>query len=328
MTMHTINMRTAVTEGIREALNKYPECFIAGEDIGILGGALGATQGLLKEFGSKRVIDTPISEAAISGLGVGSAILGMRPIIEIMYLDFIAVCFDELVNQAAKLRYMFGGQMKVPVVFRMSGGGSLHTAAHHSQCLEAMLNHAPGIKIVFPCTPADTKGLLLAAVEDNNPVVFIEHKALYNMKDEVPEGYYTIPLGKARKVRDGKDVTVVTWGLMTGRCEEAADALTKEGIGVDLLDLRTIKPMDYDAIHASVSRTHRLCIVHEACLTNGVGAEIAARAASDWLYELDAPVVRVASPDASVPFSAPLEEHAFLPTAEKIADAVRSQLRG
>ena len=210
MTMHTINLRTAVTEAIREALNRYPESFLAGEDIGIMGGAQGASKGLLAEFGPKRVIDTPISEAAISGLGVGSAILGMRPIIEIMYMDFISVCFDELVNQAAKLRYMFGGQMKVPIVFRMCGGGSRHTAAHHSQCFEAMLNHAPGIKVVFPCTPADIKGLFLASMEDENPVVFVEHKALYNLTGEVPEGYYTIPLGKARQVREGNDVTVVT----------------------------------------------------------------------------------------------------------------------
>ena len=326
--MHTINMRTAVIEAQREALKKYPDCFIAGEDIGIIGGAQGATQGLQKEFGPGRVIDTPISEAAISGLGVGSAMLGMRPIIEIMYMDFITVCFDELANQAAKLRYMFGGQMQVPVTFRMCCGGSLHTAAHHSQCLEAVLNHIPGIKVVFPCTPADAKGLLLASVEDNNPIVFAEHKALYNLKGEVPEGYYTIPLGKARKVRDGKDVTVVTWGLMTGRCEEAADVLAAEGITMDLLDMRTIKPMDYEAIHASLRQTHRLCVVHEACLTNGVGAEIAAHAASDWLYDLDAPVVRVTSPDASVPFSPPLEEQAFLPTPEKIASAVRRQVRG
>lgn len=320
--MRTIQFRTAVNEALQEALYEDPSVFIAGEDIGILGGCLGATQGLLKQFGPERVIDTPISEAAISGLGIGAAMLGMRPVIEIMYMDFIAVCFDEIVNQAAKLRYMFGGQMKIPVVFRMAAGGSRHTAAQHSQCLEAMLNHAPGLKIVFPSTPADVKGLLAAAIADNNPVVVIEHKALYNISGEVPEGYYSIPLGKAKKLREGEDVTIVTWGLMVGRCQEAAQMLQEKGIQVDLLDMRSIKPMDYESIHQSLKTTNRLCIVHEACLTNGVGAEIAAHAAQHWLYDLDAPIVRVAAPDASVPFSPPLEEQGFLPTAQKICTAV------
>jgi pyruvate dehydrogenase E1 component beta subunit len=319
-----ITFRQAVNDTLREVLQRNPEVFIAGEDIGILGGCLGATKDLLKEFGSSRVIDTPISEAAICGLGVGSAILGMRPVIEVMYMDFITVCMDEIVNQASKLSYMFGGQMHVPVVFRMAGGGSRHTAAHHSQCLEALLNHIPGLKVVFPSTPEDVKGLLASAVEDNNPVVVIEHKALYNSKGDVPEGYYTIPLGKAKKIREGSNVTIVTWGLMTGRCKQAAEMLSDQGIESDLIDMRSIKPMDFDAISESVKKTNRLCIVHEAVYTNGVGAEIAAYAAEKLLYNLDSPVIRVTAPDAPVPFSPPLEEQVFLPTAEKIASAVKA----
>jgi pyruvate/2-oxoglutarate/acetoin dehydrogenase E1 component len=326
--MRNITFREAVNEALDEALASDPRVFIAGEDIGILGGVLAATKGLLDKYGPDRVIDTPISEAALGGLGVGSAILGMRPIIEIMYMDFISVCMDEIINQAAKLRYMFGGQMKVPVVFRMSGGGSRHTAAHHSQCQEALLNHIPGIKIVFPSTPEDVKGLLISAVADNDPIVFIEHKALYNTKGNVPDGSFSIPLGKAKIVREGSDVTIVTWGLMLAVCEKAADQLAQNGIDAEVIDLRTIKPMDYEAIEKSLKKTNKLVIVHEAVKRNGVGAEIAAKAASDWLYDLDAPVVRVTAPNAPVPFSPPLEEQGFLPTPEKVILAVEKVFAG
>ena len=323
--MREITYRSAITEAMDIEIGRDPKVFLAGEDIGIFGGAFGASAGLLEKYGADKIIDTPISEAAISGMGVGSAVLGYRPIIEIMYMDFIGVCMDEIMNQAAKFRYMFGGQFQVPLTMRTVGGSTVYGAAHHSQCLEALLCHIPGIKVVMPGTPADAKGLIAAAVRDNNPVIVVEHKGLYNMTGPVPEGEYIVPIGKAEKVRDGKDVTLVTWSLMRHKCVEAADKLAAEGIDCEILDLRSLRPYDKEAIYESVKKTNKLVIVHEANKTGGLGAEIAADAASECLFYIDAPIVRVAGPDTTVPFSPPLEEE-FRVDAQNIVAGVKSIL--
>ena len=255
-------------------------------------------------------------------MGVGSAVLGYRPIIEVMYMDFIGVCMDEIMNQAGKFRYMFGGQYQCPVTFRMCGGSTVYGAAHHSQCLESMLCHIPGIKVVMPGTPADMKGLLAAAVRENNPVVVVEHKGLYNMTGPVPEGEYIVPIGKADVVREGTDVTLVTWSLLRHKCVEAAERLAKEGVSCEIIDLRSLKPFDKDAIFESVKKTNKLVIVHEANKTCGLGAEIAACVAENCIDYLDAPIVRVAGPDTSVPFSPPLEEE-FRVNADNIIAGVK-----
>ena len=323
--MREISYRDAVIEAMDIEIGRDPKVFLAGEDIGVFGGAFGASAGLIQKYGPDKIIDTPISETAISGMGVGSAVLGYRPIIEIMYMDFIGVCMDEIMNQAGKFRYMFGGQFKVPVTFRMVGGSTVYGAAHHSQCLEALLCHIPGIKVVMPATPSDVKGLIASAVRDNNPVIVVEHKGLYNMKGEVPEGEYIVPIGKAEKVREGKDVTIVTWSLMRYKCEEAAERLAKEGIDCEIIDLRSLKPYDKEAVYASVRKTNKLVIVHEANKTGGFGAEIAADVADNCVFSLDAPIVRVAGPDTTVPFSPPLEEE-FRVNADNIIEGVKSIL--
>lgn len=324
--MRKITYREAVIEAMDIEIGRDPKVFLAGEDIGVFGGAFGASAGLLKKYGSDKIIDTPISETAISGMGVGAAVLGYRPIIEIMYMDFIGVCMDEIMNQAGKFRYMFGGQMQVPVVFRMVGGSTVYGAAHHSQCLESMLCHIPGIKVVMPGTPADVKGLIASAVRDNNPVIVVEHKGLYNMSGEVPEGEYLVPIGKAEKVREGKDVTLVTWSLMRHKCTEAAEKLASEGIDCEIIDLRSLKPYDKEAVYESVKKTNKLVIVHEANKTGGWGAEIAADVADACIYYLDAPIVRVAGPDTTVPFSPPLEEE-FRVNADNIIAAVKKIIK-
>ena len=323
--MREITYRDAVIEAMDIELARDPMCFLAGEDIGCFGGAFGASAGLLKKYGSDRIIDTPISETALCGMGVGSAVLGYRPIIEVMYMDFIGVCLDEIMNQAAKFRYMFGGQMKVPVTFRMAGGSTVYGAAHHSQSLEAILCHIPGLKVVMPSTPADVKGLIAAAVRDNNPVIVVEHKGLYNLKGPVPEGEYIVPIGKAEIVREGKDVTLVTWSLMRHKCLEAAQKLAAEGIDCEIIDLRSLRPWDKEAVFNSVKKTNKLVIVHEANKSGGWGAEIAACVADECINYLAAPIRRIAGPDTTVPFSPPLEEE-FRVNADNIYDGVKAIL--
>ena len=321
--MREITYRDAVIEAMDIELSRDPKVYLAGEDIGKFGGAFGASAGLLEKHGKEKVIDTPISETAISGLGVGSAALGYRPIIEIMYMDFIGVCMDELMNQAAKFRYMFGGQFEIPATYRMVGGSTVYGAAHHSQCLEALLCHIPGLKVVMPGTPADVKGLIASAVRDNNPVIVVEHKGLYNMKGPCPEGEYLVPIGVAETVREGKDVTLVTWSLMRHKCIEAAEKLAEDGIDCEIIDLRSLKPYDKEAIYASVKKTNKLVIVHEANKTGGWGAEIAADVAGSCIDFLDSPILRVAGPDTTVPFSPPLEEE-FRVNADNVIAAVKS----
>jgi acetoin:2,6-dichlorophenolindophenol oxidoreductase subunit beta len=269
------------------------------------------------------VRETPLSETAIVGHAVGAAAAGLRPVAEIMFDDFLGIVLDELGNQAAKARYMFGGQVKIPLVLRASCGAGINAAAQHSQSLEALCAHIPGMKVAMPATPADAKGLIAAAVRDDNPVVYLEHKVLLGVSDEVPEGEYVVPLGKAQVKHEGADVTVVTWSAMVAQALEAAKMLAAEGISVEVVDLRTIVPLDKEAVFQSVAKTHRLVIAHEAVRTAGFGAEIAALVADEGFDLLDAPIKRVTAPDTPVPFS-PVLEAAYVPNAQKIADAVRS----
>lgn len=312
----------AIRDGMRVEMTRDPNVYIWGEDVGRFGGCFGVTGGLWQEFPG-RVIDTPISETAIVGAAVGAAAAGLRPIAEIMFIDFFGVCMDELVNQAAKMRYMFGGKATVPMVLRTPCGGGMSAAAQHSQCLEAWLTHIPGIKTVMPSTPADAKGLMAAAVRDDNPVVYIEHKQLLGMKGEVPAGDYVVPLGKADVKRTGSDVTIVAWSWMVQKALAAAEELAQEGIQAEVVDPRTLIPLDKEAILQSVGKTGKLVIVHEAVKTGGFGGEIAAIVAEEGMDLLDAPIVRVAAPFTPVPFS-PVLEQAMIPNEEKIIAAVKS----
>ncbi|MDN5344283.1 MAG: acetoin:2,6-dichlorophenolindophenol oxidoreductase subunit beta [Clostridia bacterium] len=319
--------RDALREAMREEMLRDAMVFIMGEDVGVYGGIFGVTAGLRDEFGEGRVKDTPISEAAIAGAATGAAMTGMRPIAEIMFVDFTTIAMDQLVNQAAKWHYMSGGRIKVPLVLRTTTGIGRRTAAQHSQSLEAWHAHVPGLKVVMPSTPYDAKGLLKSAIRDDNPVVFIEHKMLYNEKGEVPEGEYLVPLGKADIKREGSDCTIVATSLMVRRALAAAEALAGEGIDIELVDPRTIRPLDIETICTSVSKTHRLIIVHEACGFCGVGAEIATEVMEQAFFELDAPVVRVTGKEAPIPFSPSLEDY-VVPSVEEIAAAVRCLVKG
>ncbi|MEM2027072.1 MAG: pyruvate dehydrogenase (acetyl-transferring) E1 component subunit alpha [Candidatus Bathyarchaeia archaeon] len=321
--MRKINYRQALNEALREEMLRDERVFIMGEDVGIYGGAYGVTRGLYDEFGPERVIDTPISEAAIAGAAAGAAMTGMRPVAEIMYIDFITLAMDQIVNIAAKNRYMFGGKSIVPVVYRTQAGAGRGIAAHHSGSWEAWFVHAPGIFVVMPSTPFDAKGLLKTCIRDNNPILFIEHKMLYNVEGEVPEVEYTVPLGVADVKRQGTDVTIIAYSRMVHFALEAAEELSKEGIEAEVIDPRTLKPLDIDTIISSVKKTHRAVIVHEACKTCGFGAEIAALIMEKAFDYLDAPVVRVAGADVPIPMS-PVLEIEVIPSKEKIIDAVKS----
>jgi pyruvate/2-oxoglutarate/acetoin dehydrogenase E1 component/TPP-dependent pyruvate/acetoin dehydrogenase alpha subunit len=315
----------AINEALREEMRRDPRVLVMGEDIGLYGGAYGVTRGLIEEFGAERVRDTPISEAAIGGAAVGAAMAGMRPVAEIMYVDFTPLAMDQIANQGAKNRYMFGGKTIVPMVIRTEGGAGRSIAAHHSQSLEALWAHFPGIYVVMPATPYDAKGLLKAAIRDDNPVMFIEHKMLYKVKGPVPEEDYLIPLGVADVVREGKDVTVVAYSRMRYRALEAAEALAKEGVSVEVIDPRTIKPLDLDTIVNSVRKTGRLVGVTEAYKTGSFISELFTLVQEAVFDYLDAPMVRVAAADVPVPMSEPLEA-AAIPSTEQIQAAIRSIL--
>ncbi|TBW32173.1 alpha-ketoacid dehydrogenase subunit beta [Siculibacillus lacustris] len=312
----------ALRDGMRVAMRSDPNVFLAGEDVGAFGGCFGQTKGLYEEFGPKRVVDTPISETAIMGLATGAAAVGLRPIVEIMFVDFMGVCMDELFNNAAKMHYMFGGKITVPLVVRAPCGAGFSAAAQHSQSLDAWFAHIPGIKVVAPATPADAKGLMLAAIRDNNPVIYLEHKGLFGLSGEVPDGDWEVPLGKAEIKRPGRDVTIITWSAMVGKALEAAERLAADGIEAEVLDLRTITPLDVDAILDSVGRTSRAVIVHEEVRTAGFGGEVAAVIADRGFNLLDAPIKRVTAPDTPVPFS-PVLEAMFIPQAADITRAVK-----
>ncbi|MHB1343312.1 MAG: alpha-ketoacid dehydrogenase subunit beta [Thermoleophilia bacterium] len=319
--MKTMTYGQAICDGLAVEMRRDPDVYVAGEDVGMFGGGLGVTLGLLDEFGPRRIRDTPLSETAIVGHAVGAAAAGLRPVAEIMFDDFLAIVLDELGNQAAKARYMFGGKVKIPMVLRASCGAGIRAAAQHSQSLEAWCAHVPGLKTVAPSTPADAKGLIIAAIRDDNPVVFLEHKILLGVTGEVPEGEYLVPLGKADIKRGGGDVTLVTWSAMVQQSLRAAELLAEEGVSAEVVDLRTIVPLDTDAILESVAKTHRLVIVHEAVRTGGFGGEIAAIVADEGFDLLDAPIKRVTAPDTPVPFS-PVLEDAYLPSADTIKAAV------
>jgi len=325
MATTVMNYAEAVADALKLEMRRNPDIYIYGEDVGKFGGSFGVTgYGVFEEF-PDRVLDTPISETAIVGPAVGAAAAGLRPCVEILFMDFLPIAMDELCNQAAKFYYMFGGQIKCPMVVRTALGAGMGAAAHHSQSLEAMLCHTPGLKTVIPATPHDAKGLLISSIRDDNPVVFLEHKMLYAKKGEVPEGEYTIPIGKADVKREGTDVTLVCYSSMVYECLAAADTLEKNGISAEVLDLRTLIPLDKEAILESLAKTHRLVIIHEACLTGGFGGEIAAIAADEGFDLLDAPVIRVAGPDTPVPFS-PVLEKEFIVKAPRIAAAVEKLL--
>lgn len=324
--MREIYYWQAINEALAEEMEKDPTVFIMGEDVGIYGGAYGVTRGLYEKFGEERVRDTAISEAAIVGAGLGAAITGLRPVVEIMYVDFMGIAMDQLNNQVAKIRYMFGGRTKVPLVIRTEGGAGRTLGAHHSQSLEAWFVHIPGLKVVMPSTPYDAKGLLKSSIADDNPVVFIEHKMLYRTKGPVPEAEYTIPLGKADVKREGTDITVVVYSRMVGLALEAARELEKDDISLEIVDPRTLLPLDIKTIVTSVKKTHRVMIVEEDCKTGGVGAEIGMQIMENAFDYLDGPVVRVAGADVPMPKSPVLEELA-IPSKERIIKAAQEMLK-
>ena len=321
--MANMSFAQALNDAHKLEMERDPNIYVAGEDVGVYGGIFGVTAGLLDQFTDKRVRDTPITESAIIGTAVGAAAGGLRPVIELMFVDFIGVALDQLYNQAAKMKYMFGGKAKLPLVMRASCGAGIGAAAQHSQCLEAWFMHVPGLKVVMPSTPYDAKGLLISSIRDDNPVVFLEHKLLYGMEGEVPEEAYTIPLGQADIKREGQDVTVVATAQMANLSLSAAEKLSGDGISVEVVDPRTLSPLDEESILESVRKTHRLVIVHEEVKFAGSGAEIAAMVAEKAFDYLDAPIIRVAAPFTPVPFSPALEGE-FIPNEDKIIEAVRT----
>jgi pyruvate dehydrogenase E1 component beta subunit len=305
-------------------MRRDPTVFILGEDVGVYGGAFGVTRGMLEEFGPERIRDTPISEAAIAGAATGAALMGMRPVMEIMFMDFLTISMNQLINQAAKMRFMFGGKASIPLVCRAPAGSGTGAAAQHSQSLEAWFVHTPGIKVVAPSTPADVKGLLIASIRDNNPVIFMEHKLLYRMKEPVSEDLYTIPLAKADIKREGKDLTIIAYSIMVPRALEAAEQLATEGIEAEVVDPRTLDPLDRESIVRSVSKTGRVLIVHEAPVTGGVGAELAAVISDSEAFDyLDAPIRRLAGRNVPIPYNRTLEA-AAVPQVKDIVSAARA----
>ncbi|MBI2842360.1 MAG: alpha-ketoacid dehydrogenase subunit beta [Armatimonadetes bacterium] len=320
--MAEITYRQAVNLALREEMRRDPTVILFGEDVGRYGGAFKVTEGLFEEFGPERVLDAPLAEAGIAGTALGAALTGMRPVAEIMYIDFCTIALDQIVNQAAKIRYMSGGQVSVPLVIRTQSGSGRSSAAQHAQSLEAWLCHAPGLLVIMPSDPASARGLLKSAIRENNPVVFIEHKLLYNMKGDVPDDGEPIPLGKARILREGNDCTVVATSTEVAKAMGAADTLADEGIEVEIIDPMTLVPLDIDTIFSSVRKTGHLVIAHEACERAGFGGEIATRVGELAFDYLDAPIARVATPPVPSPF-APILESAILPNAAQIADAVR-----
>jgi pyruvate dehydrogenase E1 component beta subunit len=326
--MRKLSYLEAVREALRQEMQRDERVFIIGEDVGVYGGAFGVTLGLVEEFGEERVMDTPISELGIAGAITGAALVGMRPVGEIMFMDFTTIAMEQLVNQAAKMRFMFGGTIEVPFVLRTPAGSGTGAAAQHSQSLENWFVHVPGLKVVMPSTPYDVKGLLLSSIRDDNPVIFVEHKLLYKTKGPVPEELYTIPLGTAEVKREGRDLTIVATSIMVKRSLEAAEQLAQEGIEAEVVDPRTLKPLDEETIVRSVMKTGRVLIVHEACKTGGYGGELAAVIAGSEAFDyLDAPIIRLAGRDIPIPYNPNLEYHT-VPQVENIIEAARQLARG
>lgn len=331
-----LSIRQAINEAIDQEMSRDPRVIMMGEDIvgghgsegeiDCWGGALGVTKGLYGKYGD-RLLDTPLSESAYVGAAIGAAVCGMRPIAELQFIDFMGVCFDQIYNQAAKFRYMFGGKAQTPVVIRAMIGAGFRAAAQHSQMLTPIFTHIPGLKVVCPSNPYDAKGLLIQAIRDNDPVIFGEHKVLYGIEGEVPEASYAIPFGEANIVRDGDDCTIVTYGMMVHRALEAAALLEKEGIDAEVIDLRTLSPLDMDTILESVERTGRLVCVDEASPRCNIATDISAQVAQAAFAALQAPIMMVTPPHVPVPFS-PVLEDIYLPDSTKIAAAVRRTLEG
>jgi pyruvate dehydrogenase E1 component beta subunit len=321
--MAVMTYREALNMALREEMQRDPRVFLIGEEIGLYDGAYKVTQGLLKEFGPERVVDTPICESGFTGVGIGAAMIGLRPIVEMMTFNFAILALDQIINSAAKMYYMSGGQFNIPIVIRGPGGPAHQLAAQHSQSMESYFYHVPGLKVVRPSTPADAKGLLKSAIRDDNPVVFIESETLYAVKGEVPEDpSFTIPLGKAVVRKEGRDVTVVAYMGMMYRAMEVAEALEKEGISVELVDPRTLRPMDAETIIGSVRKTHRVVVVEAGAGFAGMGSEISSFITEQAFDDLDAPVERVTGANAPMPYARNLEQ-AKTPSKEKIAEAIR-----
>ena len=318
--MRELTYREAVREALREEMKRDPSVFLMGEEIAEYGGSYKVTQGLLDEFGHERVRNTPLAEASIAGAALGAALVGMRPVAEIMYIDFSFIAADQIINQIAKLRYMTGGMVKVPLVIRTQGGGGVAAGPHHSQSLEAIYAHIPGLMVVMPSNAYDVKGLLKSSIREDNPVIFIEHKKLYGEAGEVPEEEYLVPLGKGEVKRQGKDMTVVTYSRCVIRTLTVAEELKKDGIELEVVDPRTLKPLDEDVILSSVKKTGKAMVVYEAVRTGGFGAEIAAMIAEKAFDYLDAPVKRVAALDSPIPFNPRMEDY-ILPNENDIKTA-------
>lgn len=323
MSQRQISYREALAEAIIEEMARDDRVFLMGEDVGVLGGAFGATKGIYDKFGSERVFDTPISETAIVGYALGAAMAGMRPVAEIMRVDWMTICMDEIVNQTAKMRYLSGGHPEVSLVIRATAEGGIGLGGQHSQSFEAWFVHIPGLKVIMPSTPYDVKGLLKSAIRDPNPVICLEPGVLYGVSGPVPEEEYLIPLGEAEVKREGKDITIVAWGTMLPKTLNAAQTLAAEGIDVEVVDPRTLRPLDIDTIIASVKKTGKLIIAHEAMKTCGVGAEIAALVQERAFDHLDAPIQRVATPDVIIPVNRALERM-VLPQEATIVDTVKA----
>lgn len=326
--MREITYAQAIQEAMSEEMRENDNVFLMGEDVGVYGGAFGVSRGMLEEFGPKRIRDTPISELAITGCAAGAAMTGLRPVLEIMFSDFMTLAMDQLANQAAKTRFQFGGQRSVPMVLRAPGGSGTGAAEQHSQSLEAWVAHVPGLKVVIPSNAYDAKGLLKSSIRDENPVVFLEQKLLYRTKGEVPEpgDDYTVPLGEAAIAREGSDLTIVTYGRMVPRCVTVAESLAAEGHSIEVIDIRTLVPLDVDTIVQSVVKTGKALVVHEACKTGGFGGELVSRIVeSDAFYYLDEPVRRECGLDVPIPYN-PVLEAAVVPTEDSITATLRKML--
>ena len=323
--MPVLTYRDALNQALREEMARDPDVFLMGEEVGVYQGAYKVSRGLLEEFGPQRVVDTPITELGFAGVGVGAAMVGLRPIIEFMTWNFALLAIDQVVNAAAKMRYMSGGQVSVPIVFRGPAGAALQLAAQHSQCFEAMYANIPGLKVVMPGTPADAKGLLKAAIRDEDPVVFMEGEMLYNTKGEVPEGEHLVPIGSADVKRPGEHLTIICYSKTVGLSLKAAEQLEQDGISAEVVDLRTIRPLDLDTIFASVRKTHRVVVAEEGWRFAGAGAQVVDDIQSNLFDELDAPVVRVTGADVPMPYNKHLERAAKV-SAEKIVAAARRVL--
>jgi len=325
LTTRELTYVKAFNEGMHQVMAEDPDVFLVGEDVAGYGGVFHMFDGLLTEFGATRVVDTPISEQAIIGLGVGAAARGLRPVCDLMFMDFVGVAMDQIFNQAAKMKYMFGGNVSVPLTITTAGGAGMSAAAQHSQSLEAWLAHIPGLKVAMPASPHDAKGLIVGAIRDDNPTIVVLNKKMLGVKGPVPEELYAIPFGVANIVREGSNATIVAIGRMVVEAQKAAENLEKDGISVEIIDPRSVQPLDIDTIVSSVKKTHRVLVVHEAVEFGGIGAEISSQIQESAFDYLDAPVARLAAPFAPVPF-APILENAYVPDAPRIEVVIRQLL--